>query len=188
MLKRAGCWLIQIGVESGNQDILRIIKKGLSLDEVKRACRLACDAGLEVKTYFILGHPGETVETIDDTIRVMRSLPAHYASINFMTPLPGTELWDKAEQYGVIDKEKLEKINYLSDKPAFVPFGLTEEVLVDKFREAYLKFYLNPRIILRHIRTLRGAEDLRKLFMAGIILLRLVHAKLFGRHGAQNVS
>jgi len=186
MLKRAGCWLIQIGVESGNQDILKTIKKGISLEQVEKACKLACDAGLEVKTYFILGHPQETVRTIDDTIRLMRRLPAHYASINFMTPLPGTELWDKAEEYGVIDKEKLEKINYLSDKPAFVPFGLTEEVLVDKFREAYLKFYLNPRTILRHIKTLRGAEDFKKLFMAATILLRLIHARLFRRRGGQN--
>lgn len=179
VLKRAGCWLIQLGVESGNPDILKTIKKGITLKQVERACKLAYDEGLEVKTYFILGHPNESVETINDTIKFMTKLPVHYASINYMTPLPGTELWDVAEQYGTIDKEKLERINYLSDKPAFIPFGLTEEILTNKFREAYLKFYLNPKTILRHIKTIRSREDFKKVLMAGAILFRLVYARLF---------
>lgn len=179
VLKKAGCWLIQLGVESGNQDILKTIKKGITLEQVEKACKLAYDEGFEVKTYFILGNPNETVKTINDTIKFMTKLPAHYASINFMTPLPGTELWDVAEQYGTIDKEKLEKINYLSDKPAFIPYGLTEEILINKFREAYLKFYLNPKTILRHIKTIRSREDFKKILMAGAILFRLVYARLF---------
>lgn len=179
VLRKAGCWLIQLGVESGNQDILKTIKKGITLEQVEKACKLAYDEGFEVKTYFILGNPNETVKTINDTIKFMTKLPAHYASINFMTPLPGTELWDVAEQYGTIDKEKLEKINYLSDKPAFIPYGLTEEILINKFREAYLKFYLNPKTILRHIKTIRSREDFKKILMAGAILFRLVYARLF---------
>ena len=177
-LKKAGCWLIQIGVESGNQDILDTIKKGITLEQVEKACRLAYDVGLEVKTYFILGHPKETLSTLNETIKFMNKLPTHYASINFMTPLPGTELWDVAEKYGTIDKEKLERINYLSDSPAFIPFGLTEEILIDKFREAYLKFYLNPKTILRYIKTLRGFEDFKRIFLAAGILLRLIYVKL----------
>jgi len=180
-LKRAGCWLIQFGVESGNQDILKTIKKGITLEQVERACRLAYEAGFEVKTYFILGHPNETVETLNDTIKFMAKLQAHYASINFMTPLPGTELWDTAHKFGHFDKEKLESINYLSDKPAFIPFGLTEEILTDKFREAYLRFYLNPRTILRQIKTLRSLEDCKKVILAAGILFRILKVKLTKR-------
>jgi len=178
-LKRAGCWLIQFGVESGNQEILRAIKKGITLEQVENACRLACKEGLEVKSYFILGHPGETVATLNDTIRFMTRLHAHYASINFMTPLPGTEMWDIADKFGSFDREKLESINYLSDRPAFIPSGLTEEILTNKFREAYLKFYLNPRTIFRHLRTIRGFEDIKKLVLAAGILFRLLYVKLF---------
>lgn len=180
-LKKAGCWLIQVGVESGNQDILKTIKKGITLEQVKKACRLAYDAGLEVKAYFILGHPEETVNTLNDTIKFMNRLPVHYAAINFMTPLPGTELWDVAEKYGTIDKKKLERINYLSDRPVFIPFGLTEEILIDKFREAYLKFYLNPKTILRYTKTLRSFEDFKKIFLAASILFRFIYAKLSKR-------
>ncbi|MCP4369906.1 MAG: radical SAM protein [Deltaproteobacteria bacterium] len=177
VLKRAGCWLIQYGVESGNQDILKSIKKDITLEQVVNACELTSNMGLEVKAYYILGHPNETVDTLNDTIKFMTKAPAHYASINFMTPLPGTELWETAEQYGTIDKRKLEKINYLSDRPAFIPHGLTEEILMNKFKEAYLKFYLNPKTILRFVKTLRRVEDFKKILMAAAILLRLVKAK-----------
>jgi anaerobic magnesium-protoporphyrin IX monomethyl ester cyclase len=182
-LKKSGCWLIQVGAESGNQGILKTIKKGITLEEVEKACRLAYDAGLEVKAYFILGHPGETVSTLNDTIDFMNKLPVHYVSINFMTPLPGTELWDTAQEYGTIDKEKLECINYLANSPAFIPFGLTKEILTDKFREAYLKFYFNPRTIIRYIKTLRRPDDFKKVFMALAILCNLVYARLLRRKG-----
>lgn len=181
LIKKAGCWMIQVGVESGNPSILRKIKKGITLKQVEQGCKLAYDEGLEVKAYFIMGHPGETIETLDDTIRFMNRLPIHYASINFMTPLPGTELWDVAEDCGAINKRQLEKINYLSDTPAFVPYGLNEETLVSKLREAYLRFYLNPVTVFRHIKKLKRVEDVRKIIIAGIILFRLFLSKLKGR-------
>ncbi|MFC1521989.1 B12-binding domain-containing radical SAM protein [Elusimicrobiota bacterium] len=179
LLRRAGCWLLQFGVESGNQDILKTIKKGITLEQVEQACKMAYDEDFEVKAFFIIGHPGETRETINDTMKFMTGLPVHYASINLMTPLPGTELWDTAENYGSVDKEQLERINYLSDRPAFIPHGLTEEILVKKFREAYLRFYLNPKTIFRYIRTLRSLEDFKKAFIASIILVRVICAKFF---------
>lgn len=173
VLKRAGCWLIQFDVESGNQEILKTIKKNITLEQVENACKMACKEGLEVKTYFILGHPKETEETLNDTIRFMTKLPIHYLALGFMTPFPGTEMWDIAQDFGHFDKEKLESINYLSDKPAFIPFGLTEEIMVNKLREAYLKFYLNPGLILRHVRNIRRPEDLKKIVLAARILFKL---------------
>jgi radical SAM superfamily enzyme YgiQ (UPF0313 family) len=178
LMRRAGCWLLQLGVESGNQDILKTIRKGITLKQVERACKLAYEEGFEVKAYFILGHPGETVDTLNDTIRFMSRLPIHYASINYMTPLPGTQLWDTAEEYGTIDKENFQKINYLSDSPAFIPDGLNEEMLVNKFREAYLKFYLNPKTVFRHLKRIKSFEGIKKIVIAGTILLRLIYAKL----------
>ncbi len=173
-MRRAGCWLLQIGVESGNQNILDIMKKGITLEQVRKSCEIAYKLGFHIKAFYIIGNAGETVETIDDTIKFMVSLPVHYASINLMTPLPGTELWDHAEEFGSIDKGKLEEINYLSDKPAFVPNGLTEEILVKKFQEAYLKFYLNPRTIIRNIKVLKNLEDAKRFARATMLLSRIM--------------
>lgn len=178
LMKRSGCWLLQVGVESGNQQILNTMKKGITLEQVRRACESAYRLGFHIKTFFIIGNAGETVQTLDDTIKFMVSLPVHYASINLMTPLPGTELWDNVEKYGSFDKEKIEEINYLSDKPTFIPYGLDEKILLKKFREAYLKFYLNPRTIWRNLKALNNFEDLHRFTKASFLLSRLLISKI----------
>src|SRR3989338_108643 len=184
LLKKAGCWLVQLCIESGTQKILDGIKKGITLEEAQKACRIAYEAGIQVKAYFILGHPGETVETLNDTISFMKRIPAHYASINFMTPFPGTQLWEDVQKYGHFDKKKLEAINYLSDKPTFVPYGLTEEILMKKFQEAYLQFYLNPKTILRNIGALRDMESFKKIGIAGKILGAMALSRMTSRKKA----
>lgn len=181
IMRRAGCWLLQVGVESGNQDILNIMKKGITLEQVRKSCEMAYRLGFHIKAFFIIGNAGETVQTIDDTINFMVSLPAHYASINLMTPLPGTEFWDHAEEFGAIDKNKLEEINYLSNKPTFVPHGLTEEILTKKFQEAYLRFYLNPRTIFRNLKVLKNLEDVKRFTKASVLLSKIMISNRFNR-------
>ena len=178
LMRRSGCWLLQIGVESGNQEVLNIMKKGITLKMVTDACTSAYKLGFHIKTFWIIGNAGETVETIDDTIRFMGTLPSHYASINLMTPLPGTELWDKVDRFGSFDKEKLEEINYLSDKPSFIPKDLDEATLLRKFREAYLKFYLNPRTVMRNLLVLRNFQDMKRFVKASFLLSRLLYNKI----------
>jgi len=178
IMRRSGCWLLQVGAESGNQKILNTMKKGITLEQVRRACEAAYKLGFHIKTFFIIGNAGETVETLDDTIRFMASLPVHYSSINLMTPLPGTELWDHVEEYGTFDKEKIEEINYLSDKPTFIPYGLSEEILLKKFREAYLKFYLNPRTVFRNLKVLKNYEDLHRFTKASFLLSKVLFSKM----------
>jgi len=114
----------------------------------------------------------------------MKRIPVHYVSINFMTPLPGTELWEDVQKYGHFDKQKLEAINYLSDRPTFVPYGLTEEILTDKFQEAYLQFYLNPKTILRHIGALNDMGSFKKIGIAGKILGAMALSRLTSRKKA----
>lgn len=179
IMRQAGCWLLQVGVESGNQRILNTMRKGITLEKVRNACKAAYKLGFHIKAFYIIGNAGETVETLDDTIKFMVSLPVHYASINLMTPLPGTELWDNVDKYGTFDKNKIEEINYLSDKPTFIPYGLNEEILLKKFREAYIKFYLNPRTIFRNIKVLKKIEDLKRLAKASALLSRLMISKIF---------
>lgn len=179
IMRQAGCWLLQVGVESGNQKILNTMRKGITLEWVRKACETAYKLGFHIKAFYIIGNAGETVETLDDTIKFMVSLPVHYASINLMTPLPGTELWDNVDKYGTFDKNMIEEINYLSDKPTFIPHGLNEEVLIKKFREAYIKFYLNPKTIFRNIKVLKKLEDLKRFAKASVLLSRLMISKIF---------
>ena len=178
IMRKAGCWLLQVGVESGSQEVLNIMKKGITLKQVRDACESAYKLGFQIKTFFIIGNAGETEKSLDETIKFMCSLPAHYTSVNLMTPLPGTELWDKVEEYGTFDKEKIEEINYLSDKPTFIPFGLTEEILMRKFRESYLKFYLSPGAMYRNLIVLRNLKDIKRFTRASFLLMKLLFSKI----------
>ena len=104
-MKRSGCWFAGRRRVRQPADI-NTMKKGITRAGPGR-CESAYRLGFHIKTFFIIGNAGETVQTLDDTIRFMVSLPAHYSSINLMTPLPGTELWDTVEKYGSFDKERL---------------------------------------------------------------------------------
>jgi radical SAM superfamily enzyme YgiQ (UPF0313 family) len=92
LAKKAGFWLIFYGVESGNQGILNGMKKALAIKEIKRAFELTHSVGLKTIASFIIGLPGETKKTIQDTFNLWRELNPYVAGCSFATPLPATEL------------------------------------------------------------------------------------------------
>ena len=169
-MKSAGCWLVMPGVESGNQKILDILRKGLTLEQAVNACKWAREVGLMIKPSFICGNPGDTEETIEETIKFAKSLKTHYPSYTFMTPFPGTPMWHLAEKYGYIDKTNFSKFALSSREPSFVPFGLTKEYLIKKQAEAFRRWYIDWGMFCRHIGTIRRAEDFKKMFRALLTL------------------
>jgi radical SAM superfamily enzyme YgiQ (UPF0313 family) len=96
LLKEANFETLELGVESGNPDMLEAIKKGITLEQVERAVGLAKGHGLRVWTKFILGHPNETHETIRDTIDFIAKINPHTLSVSIMTPFPGTPIHEMA--------------------------------------------------------------------------------------------
>lgn len=169
-LKAAGCWLIRPGFESSDPKILRTLKKGITVDLIERTCRWAREAGLMIQASFIIGNPYETEETIRKTIAFVRSLPIHYPTFSIMTPFPGTELWDRAASYGTFTYGSFSDLA-LAHNPTFVPHGLSKELMVRYHRKAYLQAYLHPKMIFRHLKTVRGLHDLKKLYHASRSLL-----------------
>jgi anaerobic magnesium-protoporphyrin IX monomethyl ester cyclase len=96
LLRTANFETLELGVETGNPEILRRIKKGITLDQVERAVALAKANGLRVWCKFILGHPHETHETIHDTINFIAKINPHKLSVSIMTPFPGTPIHEMA--------------------------------------------------------------------------------------------
>ena len=99
-MKQAGCTWLLYGVESGNQEILDTIKKKITLQKVKDAVDMAKEAGIGILASFIVGLPGETVETLRQTMQFAQGLGTSYG-FNVLSPFPGTEVREKAAQYGV---------------------------------------------------------------------------------------
>ena len=94
-MHEAGCRRIHFGIESGNQQILERIAKGIKLQQVRQAVKWAKGAGLQVKGYFMLGLPGDTEETMQQTVDLAVELDLDEAMFSLTTPFPGTRLWDE---------------------------------------------------------------------------------------------
>nr|MBC7244091.1 radical SAM protein [Chloroflexota bacterium] len=91
----AGCRRIHFGIESGNEEVLQRIGKGIKLEQVRQAVRWAQEAGIQVKGYFMLGLPGDTEETMQQTVDLAVALNLDEAMFSLTTPFPGTRLWDE---------------------------------------------------------------------------------------------
>jgi radical SAM superfamily enzyme YgiQ (UPF0313 family) len=96
LLRIANFETLELGVESGNPEMLRAVKKGITLDQVEHAVALAKANGLRVWCKFILGHPNETHETIRDTVDFVAKINPHKLSVSIMTPFPGTPIHEMA--------------------------------------------------------------------------------------------
>ena len=151
LMKRSGCWQINYGIESASQKILDFAKKGITTDQIEKTVRLTHKAGILSKGYFIFGLPYETEETIEKTIRFANGIPLNDMSVFTLTPFPGSEMYNIAEQHGTIEKD-FEKMNLLD--VVYVPKVLSKEKLLYFQRRFMKEFYLRPRILGNYIRRM----------------------------------
>lgn len=172
LMRRAGCWQVSFGIESGSQPVLDLIGKQATLEQIRAAVAMTRAAGLRAKGFFILGHPGETRATLRETIDFALSLPLNDISVSLMTPFPGTELHRRAAEFGTLDPE-WERMNLLT--PAFIPHGLTAADLLAAQRDLLRRFYLRPRTFADYAaRLLRQPSLLGPLLQGGMALVRKV--------------
>lgn len=147
-MKRAGCLRSAFGVESGNQEILdSVVDKHLTLDQVRAAFKAANRVGLETIGFFIIGLPGETEETMNDTIRFACELDPVVANFSIATPFPGTEMYETVKAQGRVLAETWDDFVFFEGKARFEMPGLPAELVERKFKEAYRRFYLRPKRI-----------------------------------------
>lgn len=170
LMKKAGCWRVRIGVESGNQEVLDFIKKEVTKEEIRQVAGAANDLGLHPKAFFMVGHPTETEETIQDSIEFAKSLPLTDITVQINTPLPGAPQFEVFRDFGESVSDNLE--DYTFWQPVFIPKGLSREKLETMFRKFYLSFYLRPIIVWRHLKMLRRPSDIPRYARALSLLFR----------------
>jgi anaerobic magnesium-protoporphyrin IX monomethyl ester cyclase len=143
-IREAGCWFIELGIESGCDRILQLIKKNATKAQIAEGVRKARDAGLKVKGNFIFGFPTETLETLRETTEFAIRIGLSYFQQNFLTIWPGCELAEDAEKYGNVERD-WQKLAH--QRVTFTPNGLTRTDLVEASKRAFRRFYLRPTVM-----------------------------------------
>lgn len=143
----AGCWLISIGVESGSQRVLNLIRKGITIEQVKKTVTLAHKYKIKPRGFFMINHPSETKEEMEASMKLALRLPFYTIIVCITTPYPKTELWNLAKKYGTF-KEDMNNTAILSGDPNFVTKGFTKKQIIKFQKKFYIKFFFRPKQIL----------------------------------------
>ena len=153
-MKKAGCYRVYFGIESGNQEILKRVKKGITLEQVKNAVDWSKKAGLETVGYFMFGLPGETEQTMRQTINFAKSLNLDLAKVNITIPLPATELFNELDREKNIKTYDWEKFKFHSTPSEIYNHQvLSWPTIEEYYRKFYQEVYLNPKYILRKLKN-----------------------------------
>lgn len=159
--KDNGLRLFLVGYESGNDDILRRIKKGVTTEEMRRFTRACHKAGVVIHGTFILGLPVETRETIEQTIRFAQELDVFSIQVSLAAPYPGTELYEQARLNGWFAKQ--DKTDIVHDdgfQDAALEYPeLKKEEIFEAVERFYHRYYLRPKPILRIVKTMLEDKD-----------------------------
>jgi anaerobic magnesium-protoporphyrin IX monomethyl ester cyclase len=160
LMGRAGCWMISWGIESGSEELLRRVRKGIHLDQVEQALRWSKQAGIRNWGYFIIGLPGETEETIRETIRFSKRLPLDLALFHIAAPHPGSPFFFEVVQQGWFRPgTRWEQVDM--DRSTVLDYpNLRAEQLEDWARRAFRSWALRPGPMLTYLRMLIGSPSL----------------------------
>jgi hopanoid biosynthesis associated radical SAM protein HpnJ len=162
-LKDGGLRLLLVGYESGNQQILYNIKKGMRVEVAERFTKDCHELGIVIHGTFILGLPGETPETIQQTVRWATKINPHTIQVSLAAPYPGTFLYDQAVENGWLDAENTELVDDSGRQIAPLHYpGLSHAQIFDSVETFYKSFYLRPGKIGSIVSEMVRSPDMMK--------------------------
>ncbi|MFH1800132.1 MAG: radical SAM protein [Candidatus Omnitrophota bacterium] len=170
-MKRAHCTGMAFGIESGNPEMLKKIDKRITLDQAREAVRLCRKYGISTLCSYIFGHPGDTRQTMNDTLRVALELDSDYANFCVLVPMPGSKIFDD-----LMKKENVEKRwdRYLAHSKSPMANSLCEisqSELQTIQKSAFRRFYFRPKYIWRKLLAIKNPAALWNLIKGAYIVL-----------------
>jgi len=167
LMKSTGLYLISLGIESGNDRILKIMKKSNTVEKIRKYVDLINRHKIDIAAFFILGFPGETKSEIETTIKFSLELPIIRANYFTFLPFPGTEVYLELCKQGKLNKVDWQKFLFMN--AAYTPDGMTRKELRYLQRLAFLKFYLRPHIFLKNLKAIKSFNHFR------FLVIRFIH-------------
>ena len=170
VMRDNGLRLLLVGYESGNQQILHNIRKGMRVDVARRFTKDCHELGIAIHGTFILGLPGESRETIEETIRFASEINPHTIQVSLAAPYPGTELHREALEHGWLDEEHAELIDThgVQMAPLHYPH-LSHTEIFHSVEDFYRRFYFRaPKIASIASEMVRSPEMMRRRLREGL--------------------
>lgn len=177
-MKQAGCHIMSYGVESGSAEMLKAIRKNISLEQVRLGIKATNEVGIDCSASFVFGVPGETVESMKKTIDFALEIDPLFAQFYRVVPFPGTDLFQL-----YLANHDINEINW----DEFLEIGNTENLIKldtiseDDFnrllKESYRRFYLRPGKILQLAVKMASPYKLKGLLLAGISFIGIMFSK-----------
>ncbi len=149
-LRRSGCWMLALGIETESEDIRKDMVKRLERQKIQTAFRNMRDAGIRSFAFFIFGYPGETIDTINHTIDYAIELDPDFANFYPAVPYPGTALYDKVVREGLLVEEDWSRMEY--SYYLLRGNGLDERIVMDAINRAKRRFFMRPAYVARNLR------------------------------------
>ena len=164
-MKNAGCWEVEFGVESLDEEVLRKLQKLTTVSDNVQAVRWCHEVGIKVRAQYIIGTPFHTPESMEKTLKEAIKLNTHIAHFNKFTPYPGCELYRMLSEQGYrYDFTDWHSQLDLKGEIMYTPPGMTEESYKKWAIEANRRYYLRARYIAKELSSVRSLEDVRGLW------------------------
>ncbi len=173
-MREAGCHMIRIGVESGSQELLDRVKKGVRVEELRETFAWTHEVGIDTHAHMMLGMPGETPETIQRTLEFIDEIRPTTVTYGITTPYPGTPLYDELleEHPELGDGSAIDARTIHTDGRWNAYYtSLSPEELGDYVKRAYRRFYMRPSYVFGWLARVRSMQELRRLSLAATNVL-----------------
>jgi anaerobic magnesium-protoporphyrin IX monomethyl ester cyclase len=118
-MKQAGCYNVSIGIESANNEILKRIGKGTTIEKVTEGIKMLKDAGIEIMSQYVIGNPGETLETIKESIEYAKKSGCDFTNFYSVLPFKGTKQWEYVHEHGMLYTEKIHEFHSIEPRIVF---------------------------------------------------------------------
>jgi len=185
-MKEAGCRLLIVGYESGDQQILKNIKKGATVERARQFTKDCHKLGLVIHGDFIMGLPGETHETINNTIAFAKELDVETIQVSVAHAYPGTELYDYAVQNGFMVKDS-KMVDEGGHQLAHIQYpGLAADEILSAVHRFYDEYYFRPKAVFRILKKAAfNSNDRKRLYKEAktFLKVRSMRNKMVKQHG-----
>jgi hopanoid biosynthesis associated radical SAM protein HpnJ len=184
IMRDGGLRLLLVGYETGSQQILYNIKKGMRVDVARTFARNCRELGITVHGTFILGLPGETRETIEETIRFATEINPHTLQVSIAAPYPGTALHRQALERGWLDVDNAELIDHTGVQLAPLSYPhLGHKEIFDSVEDFYRRFYFRaPKIAAIAGEMVRSPQMMRRRLREGVEFFRFLRERRTNAH------